>query len=126
LQVTVTKANYYRYEEDVPVVQVGVVEGDFVSSAPTSFSVKNIIPNPFKENTVVCYGLPVRAKTTVTVYDVLGKLVTTLHDGIQHPGWHTITWDGGDEHNLRSPAGVYFYEIKTEISSVIRKLILLK
>lgn len=126
VKVTVTKANCYRYEEDVPVVQVGVFEGDLVKSTPTVFSVQHVTPNPFKENTIVCYGLPVRTKITVAVYDVLGKLVTVLHDGIQQPGWHTITWNGGDGENLKSPSGIYFCEIQIEYSSIVRKLILLK
>jgi hypothetical protein len=126
MTVTVTKANHYRYEEDVPVAQVGVFRGDVVETMPKVFAVNDVTPNPFRENTVICYGLPTRTRVTVKVYDVLGKMVTMLHDVIQFPGWHQVTWNREDERNLRSPAGIYFCEIQTENSSIVRKLILLK
>ncbi|MGB7054299.1 MAG: C25 family cysteine peptidase, partial [bacterium] len=126
MKVTVTKANYYRYEEDVSVVQVGVSEAEAIKNAPTEFSVKNVTPNPFMDNTVVCYGLPLRAITKVAIYDVGGKLVTILHDAVQQPGWHTIGWNGGDAKNLKSPSGIYFCEIQSEASRIVKKLILLK
>jgi hypothetical protein len=126
MKVTVTKANYYRYEEDVPVVQVGVFEGEDIKNAPLDFSVRSVMPNPFAGNTEICYGLPMKANSQVTIYDVSGKLVTTLHSGIQQPGWHIVTWNGGDERNNRSPSGIYFCEIRTEYLRIVTKLILLK
>jgi flagellar hook assembly protein FlgD len=103
-----------------------VLKGDVVEPMPAVFAVNEVTPNPFKTNTVICYGLPARTRVTIKVYDVLGKIMTVLQDGIQFPGWHTVTWNGGDEENLRSPAGIYFCEIQTENSSIVRKLILLK
>ena len=126
MKMTVTKANYYRYEEDVPVVQVGVFEGEVVTNDPNEFSVRSILPNPFTGNTAVCYGLPMKANIQVTIYDLSGKLVATLFDGIQRPGWYTITWNGEDHRNIKAPSGIYFCELKTEDSRIAEKLILLK
>jgi hypothetical protein len=126
LKVTVSKANYYRYEEDVPVVQIGVSEHEATKSAATELYLRSITPNPFAGDTKISYGLPMKANSQVTIYDVSGKLVTTLHSGIQQPGWHIVTWNGGDERNNRSPSGIYFCEIRTEYLRIVTKLILLK
>jgi len=126
MKVTVTKANYYRYDEDVPVMQIGVSEGDNVRLPPAVLSVSQVTPNPFIHGVSICYGIPEAVRTTVSIYDISGRLVEVLHDGTQQPGWHSVTWNGGDHKNTIYPSGVYLCELKTEDSKIVEKLILLK
>jgi hypothetical protein len=126
VRVTVTKTNYYRYEEDVQVIQVGVDEGDIDKLQPGPFSVSSITPNPFTYAATIRYGVPVATKTKIAVYDVSGKLMMVLFDGIKQPGWHVVTWNGDDNSHLKASSGIYFCEIKTEDTRIVRKLILLK
>ena len=48
------------------------------------------------------------ARVTVTVYDVRGRLVRTIVDGVYPPGVHTTHWDGRDASGALVPSGAYF------------------
>ena len=47
------------------------------------------------------------------VYDIRGRRVATLVNGVQKPGRYTAVWDGRDMTGL-GPSGVYFYRIETD------------
>ena len=51
-------------------------------------------PNPFNPTTQIDYYLPATERVTLSVYDVRGKLVTMLVDGVVGYGSHTAEWDG--------------------------------
>jgi hypothetical protein len=59
-------------------------------------------PNPFTAATVVRYAIDAPARVSVTVTDVLGRLVATLTQGHAAAGTHAVRLDGSD-----LPAGVY-------------------
>ena len=78
-------------------------------------------PNPFNPTTAISYQLSSTAPVTLKVYDVLGKEVATLAEGVQSAGVHKTRFDGS---LLRS--GVYFYRIQAGSFSDTKKLILIK
>jgi hypothetical protein len=125
VKITVTKANYYRYEADIPVVEVGVGEGGH-AKLPDAVLVNQISPNPFTECTVISYGLPKKTRIAATIYDAAGRLVLMLHKEVEEAGWHTLTWSGGDVDDRKCPSGIYFCEIATEDSNIVEQLILLR
>jgi hypothetical protein len=55
------------------------------------------------------------------VYDLLGREVAMLIDGIVERGAHKITFNGSV-----LPSGIYFYKLNTEKYSMVRKMMLLK
>ncbi|MBS1262137.1 MAG: hypothetical protein MAG453_01476 [Calditrichaeota bacterium] len=97
---------------------------DEVGSArvPSEFSLSAAHPNPFNPATAVSVRLPESAELTVTVYNVNGRVVATLADGVFAAGSHTFTFDGS---SLAS--GLYFVRAHApgELDA-IRKLTLLK
>jgi hypothetical protein len=78
-------------------------------------------PNPFNPATAISYQLSDAGTVTLKVYDVLGKEVATLVEGVQSAGIHTARFEGS---LLRS--GVYFYRIQAGSFSDTKKLILIK
>jgi len=64
-------------------------------------------PNPFNSTTIVRYSVPNRAKVVLSVYDILGRRVSTLFRGVQMLGTYESTWDAG-----KFPSGVYFYRLE--------------
>ncbi|MDH5186581.1 MAG: T9SS type A sorting domain-containing protein [candidate division WOR-3 bacterium] len=84
-------------------------------------------PNPFRKTTTIKYSITKRGEVSLKIYDITGRTVHNLVDGIQNPGTQMINWNGTDDSGRKLPAGVYFYQLEREDNSVITKeLILLR
>jgi hypothetical protein len=84
-------------------------------------------PNPFNPSTMIRFALPDAAAVTLRVYDVQGRLVRTLVDGVsKRAGVHEIEWNGTDDAGRAVSSGVYFYRLTAGTESLTRKAVLLK
>jgi hypothetical protein len=88
---------------------------------PLTYALSQNFPNPFNPSTIISYQTAGAGQVRLTVYDILGRQVATLVDGIEQPGAHQIRFDGG---GLSS--GVYVYRIQTAGFVQQRKMILQK
>lgn len=91
------------------------------SEIPGKFDLKQNYPNPFNPTTQIRYMVPERAEVMLEVFNILGKKVATLVDGMRQPGTYEVTFDGS---GLAS--GVYIYRLKAGSYLSSRKLILAK
>jgi len=74
---------------------------------PQSFALKQCYPNPFNPKTTIEYDLPDVAVVTLTIYDILGREVTTLVDHQQiEAGTHRVVFDASSV-----ASGFYLYRI---------------
>jgi len=64
-------------------------------------------PNPFRSRTTFRLTLPEAGPATLAVYDVLGREVALLHDGLLAAGAHAFAWDAS-----ALPAGVYLARLR--------------
>jgi flagellar hook assembly protein FlgD len=94
------------------------------TTTPDQFNLSQNYPNPFKLQTQFNYYIPERIDVTLTVHDMLGRLVKTLLEQNQNAGRYTLTWDGTDESQNKVVAGMYFMKLRAKNFSQIRKLIL--
>lgn len=85
------------------------------------FRLLNNYPNPFNPATMIRYELSVRAKTRVSVFDVMGREVQVLFDGMQDAGQHEVHFSPGD-----LPSGVYYYRLLSGSGSETKKMLLVK
>ena len=72
---------------------------------PETFSLSSY-PNPFNPSTVINYQLPgvgTRFIVSLKVYDMLGREVAVLADGMKEAGYYTATFNGS-----RLSSGIYF------------------
>jgi photosystem II stability/assembly factor-like uncharacterized protein len=83
-------------------------------------------PNPFNPSTTIRYSVPRAMPVRLVIYDVTGRLVRRLVDGIQDAGDRRVTWDGRDEHGSTVGSGVYVYRLDAGGTRVTRKVNLLK
>ena len=83
-------------------------------------------PNPFNPTTQIDYYLPANERVTISVYDVRGKLVATLVEGVVRYGHHTVEWDGTDSRGNHAGSGVYFYRLVTGKKVITKKLVMVK
>ena len=83
-------------------------------------------PNPFNPVTTISYRLPQRADTRLEVYDVTGRLVTTLVDGVEEAGVHAVSWQGTDDSGRKVASGVYFYRLTSGDQQAARKMVMMQ
>lgn len=83
-------------------------------------------PNPFTSTTHIRFALPYDRRVSLKVYDVAGRLVTTLVDENKTPGVYDINWDGRDNQNVKLASGVYFINFTTEDFKQTRKAVFIK
>src|SRR5690606_21930723 len=69
---------------------------------PAAYALEAAYPNPFTGATSVPFSLPEAARVTVHVYDLLGRRVAVLVEGVYAAGRHVAVLDGG-----RLASGVY-------------------
>jgi hypothetical protein len=94
---------------------------DHIIPIPTLFYLSQPFPNPFNPSTVISYQLPVAGPVSLRVYDLSGRLVSTLTDGFKTPGYYEATFDGS---SLAS--GLYFVRMQVGDFSAVQKMMLLK
>ncbi|TKJ36838.1 hypothetical protein CEE37_14735 [candidate division LCP-89 bacterium B3_LCP] len=90
-------------------------------SVPTEYAVMGTYPNPFNPTTNISFALPLDAKVLLSVYDVSGRLVTTLVDGYRNAGIHDVTFDASD-----LASGIYLYRLEAGEFNVTGKMVLMK
>ncbi len=78
-------------------------------------------PNPFNPSTKISYVMPKTSFVQLKVYDIMGREVQTLVNGIQSEGKHEITFNAS---GLSS--GIYFYIMQSDGFFSTKKLMLLK
>ena len=98
---------------------------------PVAFSLMQNYPNPFNSTTEISYSLPKSADVCLEIYDLSGRLVTTLVNGSKEPGKYVVIWDGQNVLSYSTPSGLYFYRILAkdvdgEISKAIKRLVLIR
>jgi N-acetylneuraminic acid mutarotase len=79
---------------------------------PSNFILEQNYPNPFNPSTVIGYQLPISSDVTLTVYDLLGREITTLVDEYKPAGNYEVIFDSHSGNVRNLPSGVYFYQLK--------------
>ena len=92
-----------------------------VASVILKYDLAQNFPNPFNPTTVITYSIPTSSNVMVKVYNVLGKLITTLVNENQEAGIYKVNFDANGLSN-----GVYFYKIQAGSYTSVKKMLLLK
>lgn len=93
---------------------------------PAHYELQQNYPNPFNPTTRIKYGLPESAQVHVTIYNVLGQLVSTIINKDQAAGYYEVNWDGRTDSGATLPSGLYFYRVETKNFSATRSMIFQK
>jgi hypothetical protein len=87
---------------------------------PSSFNL-SAFPNPFNPSTTLSFTLPQTGSVRLAVYDILGREVKLLQEGIVEAGEYAVTFDGSD-----LSSGIYFARLESTGMVKTQKLLLLK
>jgi pectin methylesterase-like acyl-CoA thioesterase len=120
-----TAAAPYSYSANwvpslIPMV-ITSVQNSSANQIPTSYALYQNYPNPFNPSTTISYDLPKSGMVSLKVYDVYGREITTLVDGVIPAGNHRETFNAS-----RLASGVYFVHLQTEAMSQTIKILMLK
>lgn len=99
---------------------------DICIEVPNFYKLHPNYPNPFNPVTTISYDLPERRAVNLAIFDLLGREVLTLENGVVEPGYHTMQWDGLDNAGQPVAAGVYLYRLKAGDFTQMRKMVLMK
>jgi len=85
-------------------------------------------PNPFNPNTTLRFSLASRGPAELSIYDVSGRKVKALVDGVLEAGSHEVVWDGTDDAGRELSSGVYwsYFEAASLGVKSKKKMVLLK
>lgn len=111
---------------DLTVSLAAGTDPDTDAALPNSLAVAQNYPNPFNPSTTIQFSLPKVTNVTVTVYNVLGEVVTVVMEGSLNAGDHYLVWDGKNDAGSSVASGIYIYEVTTDQERDARTMTLLK
>ena len=80
-----------------------------------------VYPNPGNAEFRLSYSLAKSGDVSLTLFDVTGREVATLVDGVRNAGEHVVNWSANSR-----PSGVYFAVLNAGDASTVTKLVLMK
>ncbi len=88
-----------------------------------SFEFLNFEPNPVKDKLKIGLSIPTPTQVNVTIYDINGRVVTSLIDKKLASGTHQVIWNCKDKNDNKVKNGIYFVRLKAGTFSANEKLI---
>jgi hypothetical protein len=95
-------------------------------TTPDKYYLFQNYPNPFNSTTILHFIIPNPDYVKVTVYDISGKIITTLVNDFYKKGGYDLFWNAKDDRNNSVSSGVYFAELETQNFSRSIKMLLIK
>ena len=100
---------------------------DLPNDIPTVYALSQNYPNPFNPTTTINYDLPKNSFVNITIYDALGRVVSTLVNDYRPASRNSVVWNASNV-----STGVYFYRITAHAEdgsadfTQVKKLVLMK
>ncbi len=91
---------------------------------PAMTRLGNVVPNPLNPQTTVHYALAQSGPVKLAIYDVAGRLVRTLVDGVVGAGEFGAVWDGKDAAGQQVAPSIYFVRFQADGRTESRKIVL--
>ncbi|MBK9333942.1 MAG: T9SS type A sorting domain-containing protein [Ignavibacteria bacterium] len=97
------------------------LSNEVVIGIPAEFKLSQNYPNPFNPSTTISYEIPVDGAVSLKIFDMSGKEVMSLVDGVKNAGYYSININAS---NLSS--GIYFYKLTANDFTSVKKMMLVK
>ena len=93
---------------------------------PTTYALAQNFPNPFNPSTIIRYDLPEAGPVALTVFDINGREVARLVNGVQQAGSYEVRFDASNARAGGIASGVYFYTVRAGKFVQTKKMLLIK
>lgn len=97
-----------------------------IPGIPAKTAIAGNYPNPFNPSTAIQFSLNTPATVALDVYNARGQKVRQLLKDEIEAGMHSVVWDGTDTENNACASGMYFVRLKTQRTTDVRKIMLIK
>jgi hypothetical protein len=84
------------------------------------------VPNPFSGSTDIMFELSAKARVSIAVYDIQGKMLNSVLEAVLPQGPHSVTWNGRSAAGEELPSGIYFFRFKAGSFETNKKAILIR
>jgi gingipain R len=122
--VTLTVTGFNRIPDvESLAVQAGATSAPAVDGG---IHVAQNEPNPFARTTTISLALDRESRVRVDIYDVAGRKIRALEDGVLAAGAHRLTWDGRTDGGTQAASGTYFYRLVTPDRTETRRMVRLR
>jgi hypothetical protein len=116
---------YYSYGnfKIEPVVDGDITSCDVVDAneLASSFELNGNYPNPFNPTTQIAFSMDLTAQASLIVFDIMGREVATLINGMVDAGEHQVTFDAS-----YLSSGIYFYQLNSQGRSLTSRMLLVR
>jgi hypothetical protein len=119
--------NKLHYSGDLKIISCSVVDWELnkiqaeITVIPDQFSLKPAYPNPFNPVTTINYAIPYDAYVVIKAFDVRGKEVADLVNGMIEEGIHEVVWDAS-----KLSSGMYFVRMTSGEFKAVQKIVFVK
>jgi len=105
----------------VEEIIVANVSGEATVVMPSELTLSKAYPNPFNPSTSLNIYVPADGMVSLSVYNVMGQEVATLHSGNMSAGSHSVTWNASE-----MTSGLYFVRAESNGGVAVQKVMLMK
>jgi len=109
ISVVAWARDHISYQGSINVTGVGIEEGDL--NPINVNNVSAIYPSPAMSSATIPFSLAAAGAARIDVYDVTGRIVTTLAAEEMAAGQHSLVWNLEDGRGSPIPSGVYHVRI---------------
>ncbi len=87
---------------------------------PAAVTLDQNYPNPFVQSTVIPFSIPAEGNVRISVFDLLGREIAILHDGLLPAGKNSVQWVP------RESLAPGFYIVRLTLEDAVRGLVTLQ
>jgi tetratricopeptide (TPR) repeat protein len=98
-----------------------ILAGSATSTTPSEYALLQNYPNPFNPTTTLAFELPEPSQVVLTVYDYIGREVSTVVNSYRSAGRYEVWFDAS-----KLGSGVYFYKLQAGRYTAVKKMLLVK
>lgn len=121
-----TGVRYYYQLADVSTYGTETRHTTIASALIPDFRLEQNFPNPFNPETTIRFRLVDMGQAELAIFDVSGRKVRTLVNGMLSAGSHEVSWNATDDSGNLLPSGMYVYRLTANGASTSGKMIYMK